>query len=144
MDISNTNYHKSTLNNSLGNDPKIDGAIIYANIKLINIASQPAQSYSERKFKYQQMKDLIFMYLLPALVPKVTDKDAAERYFKIKHAISEINKIEANLDYYQFVLEEAMLLITTILYNNNYYMLEDFTDTDIMNLQKIGEMTLER
>ena len=144
MDIQNTNYHKSTLNNSLGNDPKIDGAIIYAHIKLTNIASQPAQSYSERKFKYQQMNDLIFIVLLPSLVPKVTQQDAAERYFKIKRAMAEVNKIESNLDYYKFVLEEAMLLITTILYNNNYYMLEDFTDTDLYNLSKLGEMQLVR
>lgn len=144
MDISKTNYHKSTLNNSLGNDPKIDGAIIYANIKLINIASQPAYTYSERKFKYQQMKDLIFIYLLPALVPKVTYDDAAERYFKIKKAMADINKLESNLDYYQFMLEETMNLITIIMYNNNYYMIEDFTDTDIVNLSKMGEMKLVR
>jgi hypothetical protein len=144
MDISHTNYQKSTLNNSLGNEPKIDGAIIYSHIKLINVASQPYLSQAERKYKYHQMKDLIFIYILPALVPKVSKKDWAERYFKIKHHISDIPRIEANLDYFQFLLEEAMILINTILYNNNYYMLEDFTDSEYMEMKRMGGVTLGR
>jgi len=144
MDISNTNYHKSTLNNSLGNDPKIDGAIIYAHIKLINVLSQPYLTQSERKFKYHQAKDLIFIYLFPALIPKVSRTHIAERYFKIKNHISQIGKIENNLDYFQFLLEESMILLDVILYENNYYMLEDFTDEQFSQMQKEGVVTLAR
>ena len=138
MNISSSNFQKSTLNNSLGNSPKVDGAIIYSHIKLINIASQPYLTQRERKYKYHQMKDLIFTYILPALVPKVSRMDWAERYFKIKRHISDIPRIEANLDYFAFLLEEAMILIDVILYSNNYYMLETLTDTDFERMVAEG------
>ncbi len=143
MNITGTNYHKSTLNNSLGNEPKIDGAIIYSHIKLINVASQPYNTESERKYKYHQMKDLIFIYILPALIPKIYDNKTAERYFKIKRYISDIPKIEANLNYFQFLLEESMLLVDTMLYNNNYYLLEDITDEEFTRMRAIGGVELE-
>jgi len=143
MDIQSTNFQRSTLNNSLGNSPKIDGAIIYSHIKLINIASQPAQTESERKYKYYQMKDLIFVYLLPALIPKVSRQDWAERYFKIKKAITQKDKLEANLDYFQFLLEEAMILTDTILYSNNYYMLDNLSDTDFEEMRRTGVVEFE-
>lgn len=142
MDITNTNFHKSTLNNSLGNSPKIDGAIIYSNIKLINIASQPAQSYTERKYKYQQMKDLIFTYLLPALIPKVSRQDWATRFFELRTAISDIPKIEGNLDYYQFLLEESMQLVFVILYSNNYYLMESLSDEEFTQMLNEGGVTI--
>jgi hypothetical protein len=136
------NGTRSKLNNSIGNDPKIDGAIIYSHIKLINIASQPYLTQMERKYKYYQMKDLIFIYIIPALVPKVTRMDWAERYFKIKKHIEEKQKIESNLDYFQFLLEEAMILTDTILYSNNYYMLEDISDADFEEMRRMGDVEL--
>jgi len=142
MDITGTNFHKSTLNNSLGNTPKVDGAIIYSLIKLTNVASQPYSSHTERKYKYLQMKDLIFMHILPFLVPKVSRDDWAERYFKIKNAISNSEKVLGNLDYFGFLLEEAMILVDTILYSNNYYMLEDFSDREFEEMVEQGGVTV--
>jgi hypothetical protein len=142
MDITKTDFHQSTLNNSLGNSPKVDGVIIYSLIKLSNVAAQPYYTQTERKQKYQQMKDMIFIHILPFLIPKVSRQDWAERYFKIRHAINENEKIHANLDYFAFLLEEAMVLIDTILYSNNYYMLEDFTDSDYDRMVEEGGVTI--
>lgn len=143
MDITTTDFHKSTLNNSLGNSPKVDGVIIYALIKFTNITAQPASTIQERKYKYHQMKDIILTHIFPALIPKVSKKSWAERYFKIINALNNVEKLEHNLDYYQFMLQEAMILIYTILYTNNYYMLEDFTDTDYNEMLEQGGVKIE-
>jgi hypothetical protein len=142
MDITNTSFHQSTLNNSLGTSPKVDGVIIYALIKYTNISAQPASTYQERKYKYHQMKDIILTHIFPALIPKVSKKSWADRYFKIINAFNNTDKLEANLDYYQFIIQEAMILIYTILYSNNYYMLEDFSDREYMEMVEQGGVTI--
>lgn len=142
MNIEGTEFQRNTLNNSLGNSPKVDGVIIYSLIKLTNVVSQPYESQTTRLYKYHQMKDLILTHIFPALIPKVNRDTWAKRYFKVTKHLNEIEKIEANLDYFNFLLQEAMILAYTILYSNNYYMLEDFSDADYEEMIAQGGVTL--
>jgi len=143
MNITGTDFHKNTLNNSLGNSPKVDGVIIYSLIKLTNIVSQPYGSQAERRYKYFQMKDLILTHIFPALIPKVSNDTWAKRYFKVTNHLNETERLYANLDYFDFLLQEAMILAYTILYSNNYYMLEDFSDRDFEEMIAQGGVTIE-
>jgi len=142
MDIANTNFQKNTLNNSLGTSPKVDGVIIYALIKYTNIISQPYTTVTERKYKYYQMRDMILNHIFPALTPKISKKTWAERYFKITDALTEINKLESNLEYFALILQEAMTLAYTILYSNNYYMMEDLSDSDYEEMVEQGGVVI--
>ncbi len=128
----------STYNNSLGNDAKVDGVIIYSLIKLTNISSQPYINQTERKYKYHQMRDLITTTLTPFLVPKVSKDAWAKRYFTLMQELQNVNKLEQNLDYFRYVLSEFMQLMTAILYSNNYYMLENYTDQDYVRIMNEG------
>lgn len=132
----------ATYNNALKDNPKVDSAIIYTLIKLTNVASQPYDTQTERKYKYYQMKDLIFIQLFPAIIPKVTDKKIAEKYFKLKRQINNTPKIETNLDFFAYLLEESMLLADTILFNSNYYLMENFTDHDYELMMEQGGVTI--
>ena len=138
MNITGTSFQKNTLNNSLGNSPKVDGVIIYSLIKLTNVVAQPYGSQSERRYKYLQMKDLILTHLFPAIIPKVSNKTWADRYFKVINHLNETEKLHANLDYFDFLLQEAMVLAYTILYSNNYYMLEDYSDREFEEMVAQG------
>ena len=142
MDIAGTNLHKSTLNNSLGNSPKIDAVIIYAYLKYTNVVAQPCNTETERKYKYKQMRDILMLHIFPAIIPKVSKPSWAERYFKVKRAMDEISKLESNLEYFAMVLQEASMLAYTILYSNNYYMMEDLTDADYEEMVAQGGVTI--
>lgn len=133
-----------TFNNALKENFKVDSAIIYSLIKLTNVAAQPYNTQTERKYKYYQMKDLIFIQILPAIIPKVTDKKLAEKYHRIKKQLDNIPKIESDLDFFSYMLEESMLLVDTILFNSNYYLMENFTDKDYETMALDGGVTLER
>lgn len=130
-------------NNALKENLKVDSAIIYSLIKMATIAAQPYNTQTERKYKYYQMKDLIFIQIFPAIIPKVTDKSIAEKYFKIKKHINNIPRIEQNLDFFEFLLEESMILADTILFNSNYYLMENFTDQDYEDMLSKGEVEFE-
>jgi hypothetical protein len=129
---------QTNFNNTLGSTPKVDGVIIYALMKLTNISAQPYENQTTRKYKYHQMRDIMLTTITPFLVPKVSRKEWAIRYFILTKKLEETYKLESNLDYYYFILSKFMELLTTILYSNNYYMLENFSDTDYKELMSTG------
>jgi hypothetical protein len=128
----------STFNNSLGSTPKVDPVIIYALMKLTNISAEPYSNQTERKYKYYQMRDMIQTTITPFLVPKVSRHEWARRYFILTKRLEESTKLEQNLDYFQYILGQYMQLLSVILYSNNYYLLENFTDTDYKELMASG------
>lgn len=131
-----------TFNNALKENLKVDSAIIYSLIKLTNVAGQPYNTQTERKYKYYQMKDLIFIQIFPAIIPKVTDRKIAEKYYQLKKHINNIPRIESNLNYFAFLLEESMLIVDTILFNSNYYLMDSLTDRDYEIMTTTGEVTI--
>ena len=128
----------NTFNNALKDNPKVDSAIIFSLIKLTNVAGQPYQNEIQRKYKYYQMKDLIFIQIFPAIIPKVTDKKIANKYWNLRRHLTNIPRIERNLDFFAYLLEESMLLVDTILFNSNYYLMETFTDQDYETMSNQG------
>ena len=132
---------QNNFNNSLGNSPKVDGVIIYSLMKLTNAASQPYSNQTERKYKYYLMRDIITTSINPYLVPKISKEKVASRYMSLVKKLEEVEKIESNLEYFNFLLVEMMQLITTVLYSNNYYMLEDYNDAEYVEALSYGAVT---
>lgn len=128
-------------NNSLGNSPKVDGVIIYSLMKLTNAAAQPYNTQTERKYKYYLMRDIITTTINPYLVPKISKEKWASRYKTLMKKLEEVEKLESNLEYFNYILVEMMQLITTVLYSNNYYMLEDYNDEEYMEALTYGAVT---
>jgi len=110
--------------------PKVDGIIIYILAKWATLCSTPYKSSQERRYKYLAMRDAICTGIDPLLVPKITDKAWAKRYFEVMRKLKKPGISDGNLDYFQDVLQEAMQLFTTILYSNGYYELRIITDKD--------------
>ena len=134
MAISGTNFKRNTLNNSIGNEPKVDQAIVDTLFEYTRIVSKPYSSQTDRYYKYEQAKDLMLMAIVPYITPKVYKEDWARRFFKLTRSLKDSQKLSANLDYYQFLLSEAMMFVTIVLYSNNYYMLEDLSDKEYQEM----------
>lgn len=127
-----------TYNNALGTTPKVDAVIIYSLMKLTNVSSQPYTTQTERKYKYYVMRDIINTTITPYLVPKINKEKWAKRYITLTKKLEETDKIEYNLEYFNYLLTEIMQLITTILYSTNYYMMEDYNDTEFEQIMETG------
>jgi len=136
MDIANTNFQKSTLNNSLGNSPKVDGVIIYTLIRLTDKIIAKYSTNLERRLQYTQVNDIIQLLVFPYLIPKVYRDEWVRSYYKINDALNQTARLNSNLEYYKLVLKDAMELATTILYSNNYYLMEDLSDGNYEELLK--------
>lgn len=127
-----------TYNNALGTTPKVDAVIIYSLMKLTNVSSQPYNTQTERKYKYYVMRDIINTTITPYLVPKINKEKWAKRYMTLTKKLEETDKLEYNLEYFNYLLTEIMQLITTILYSTNYYMMEDYNDTEFEQIMETG------
>lgn len=127
-----------TYNNALSTTPKVDAVIIYSLMKLTNVSSQPYTTQTERKYKYYVMRDIINTTITPYLVPKINKEKWAKRYITLTKKLEETDKIEYNLEYFNYLLTEIMQLITTILYSTNYYMMEDYNDTEFEQIMETG------
>jgi hypothetical protein len=129
---------KQNYNNAMGTTPKVDAVIIYSLMKLTNVASQPYLNQTERKYKYYQMRDLMISTIAPYLIPKVNKDKWAKRYYTLVTKLEETQKIEYNLNYFNYLITEMMQLLTTILYSTNYYMMEDYNDAEYEQIIESG------
>ena len=84
------------------------------------------------------MRDIINTTITPYLVPKINKEKWAKRYMTLTKKLEETDKLEYNLEYFNYLLTEIMQLITTILYSTNYYMMEDYNDTEFEQIMETG------
>ena len=123
--------------------PKVDNAIVFALMKLTNLAAQPYDNQTTRIYKYHQIQDLIDIVIDPLLMPKVDEPTWAKRYKEIKHDLENQQRIEACPRYFRDKIQDLMQLFGVILFSSGYYLTEGISDEQYQRMAEKGGIVVD-